>query len=135
MRSFGEAEAVGVDITRRCWECDCSELIEKCDDTGLGEFVRRREGIDSGDDMTFDEKEAGEGSEMGTGRRLLRLARSAGTTKVRLKPNKPKQEQHTAASPNVDRSRLLQKSKPSSLRDVGSSLPLCMITKLRDDTS
>jgi hypothetical protein len=44
---------------------------------GLGEFVRRREEIDSGDDMIFDVKEAGEGSDIGVGRRILRLARSA----------------------------------------------------------
>jgi len=43
---------------------------------GLGEFVRRREGIDSGDDMIFDVKE-GEGSDIGAGRRIWRLARSA----------------------------------------------------------
>jgi hypothetical protein len=83
MRSFGEAE--GLDITRRCRACR-SELSEKCDDSmGLGEFVRR---IDSGDDMISDVKE-GEGSDIGVGRRILRLARSAVTTKVKLKPNKP----------------------------------------------
>jgi hypothetical protein len=75
MRSF--VEAVGVDITRRC--CGrCSGLTRKCDDnTGLGEFVRRGEGIDSGDDMIFDVNEPGEGSDIGPGRRILRLARSA----------------------------------------------------------
>ena len=52
---------------------------------GLGEFVRR---IDSGDDMISDVKEA-EGSDIGVGRRMLRLARSAVTTKVKLKPNRP----------------------------------------------
>ena len=36
--------------------------------------------------MTFDVNEVGEGSEIGTGRvRELRLARSAGDTKVKLK--------------------------------------------------
>jgi hypothetical protein len=73
MRNFGEAE--GVDITRRCW--DCSELSDKRDDTGLGEFVRREEVIESGDGRMFDVKEAGEGRVRGGGRRLLRLARSA----------------------------------------------------------
>jgi hypothetical protein len=57
---------------------------------GLGEFVRREEEIDSGDDMIFDVKEAGEGSDIGVGRRILRLARSAmTTTHVKLKTNKP----------------------------------------------
>jgi hypothetical protein len=88
MRGFGEA--VGVDITRRCWG-RCSELTGKCDDMGLGEFVRRREGIDSGDDMIFDVKE-GEGSDIGAGRRIWRLARSAATTKVKLKTNKPNRD-------------------------------------------
>lgn len=72
MRSFDEAE--GVDITRRCW--DRSELTDKRD--GLGEFVRREEGIESGDEMMFDVKEAGGvGRVRGGGRRELRLARSA----------------------------------------------------------
>lgn len=48
----------------------------------LGEFVRRGEGIDSGDEMIFDVKEAAEGSDIGAGRRILRLARSAVTTKL-----------------------------------------------------
>jgi hypothetical protein len=76
MRSF--EPAVGVDITRRCWD-RCSELLtgKREDEMGLGEFVRRGEGIESGDDMTFDVKEAAEGSDMGAGRRILRLARSA----------------------------------------------------------
>lgn len=73
MRNFAEAE--GVDITRRCW--GCSELTDKRDDTGLGEFVRREEVIESGDGRTFDVKEACEGRDRGGGRRLLRLARSA----------------------------------------------------------
>jgi hypothetical protein len=84
MRSFGEA--VGVDITRRCWGrwSDLSELTGKCDDMGLGEFVRQGEGIDSGDDMISDVKEAAEGSDIGPGRctLILRLARSAVTTKL-----------------------------------------------------
>ncbi len=87
MRSF--EEAVGVDITRRCWD-RCSELTGRCDDRmGLGEFVRRGEGIESGDDMIFDVKEAGEGSDIGVGRRILRLARSA---VVKLKTNKPNKD-------------------------------------------
>jgi hypothetical protein len=79
MRTFGDA--VGEDITRRCW-CRWSELTGKCDDDmGLGWFIRRGEGIDSGDEMTFDVKE-GEGRVIGAGRRILRLARSAVTTKL-----------------------------------------------------
>ena len=78
MRNFGEAE--GVDTTRRCW--DCSELTDKRDDTGLGEFVRREDVIESGDGRTFDVKEACEGTDRGGGRRLLRLARSAETTRL-----------------------------------------------------
>ena len=75
MRGFGEA--VGVDITRRCWDL-WSELTGKCDDgVGLGGVVRRGEGIESGDDIIFDVKEAGEGRTIGAGRRILRLARSA----------------------------------------------------------
>lgn len=76
MRSFGEA-AVGVDIMRRCWgRCsERSDLTGKCDDDmGLGVFVRWEEGINSGDDMTFDVKEAAEGSDIGAGRRLARSA-------------------------------------------------------------
>ena len=70
--------ADGVDITRRC--CDGSELIDRRDDTGLGEFVRLNEVIESGDEMTFDEP--CEGRDRGGGRRGLRLARSAVITKL-----------------------------------------------------
>ena len=62
MRSF--EHAVGEDITRRCWG-RCSDCE---DDMGVGEFVRRGEAINSGDDMTFDVKEAPEGSDIGAGR-------------------------------------------------------------------
>lgn len=76
MRSF--EQAVGVDITRRCWD-RCSELTGKYVDgnMGLGEFVRLGDGIDSGDEMSFDVKGAADGSDKGAGRRILRLARSA----------------------------------------------------------
>jgi hypothetical protein len=72
MRSF--EQAVGVDITWRCWgrcsgKCDCD------DEMGLGEFVRRGEEINSGDDMTSDVKEAAR--DIGPGWCILRLARSA----------------------------------------------------------
>jgi len=67
MRSF--EQAVGVDITRRCWDC-CSELTGKRDEE---EFVRRTEEIDSGDETIFDDvKEAAGGSDIGAGRRALR---------------------------------------------------------------
>ena len=67
--------ADGVDITRRCW--DGSELIDRRDETGLGEFVRLNEVIESGDGMTFDVKDPCEGRDRGGGRRGLRVARSA----------------------------------------------------------
>jgi len=71
--SFKEAD--GVDITRR-W--DGSELIDRRDETGLGEFVRLEKVIDSGDGMMSDVKEPPcEGRDRGGGRRGLRLARSA----------------------------------------------------------
>lgn len=67
--------ADGVDITRRCWEG--SELIDRRDETGLGEFVRLNEVIESGDGMTFDVKDPCEGRDRGGRgcRRGLRLAR------------------------------------------------------------
>ena len=75
MPSFDEAD--GVDITRRCWHG--SELIDRRDDTGLGEFERLDEVIESGDGTIFDVKEPCEGRDSGLGRRVLRLARSAVT--------------------------------------------------------
>ena len=76
MRNFAD----GVDITRRCW--DGSELIDRRDDSGLREFVRLDEVIESGDGMISDVNDPCEGRDRGGGRRGLRLARSAVKTKL-----------------------------------------------------
>jgi hypothetical protein len=83
-RNFGGAD--GLDITRRCW--GGSEPVEKEEDKGIGESVRRGSGNESAEELVCEVRGArGDGSDSGGG---VRLIGGAVITKLDEKTIRPK---------------------------------------------